>query len=276
MKLREDVDLAVRAADAAFKRGDWSDLNPRARGRVLARAAELLRENLGELVELETRQTGRCLREYKAQLGRVPEWFEYHASYAAAKGFEGRLPALTESDHVNMVWRVPLGVCGLITPWNHPVLIAAKKISVALAAGNTVVVKPPLEAPLTVLRLAELLSDAGLPPSTLQVLPGDGPAAGDALARHPVVDAWHSSRRTGDQEKLDFTGGTATGLLIQKSMAECGRVRSYCAELGGNAPVLVFADTRSVEEAVDGVLFSAYVASGQTCVSGKRTLGRQR
>jgi len=255
-----DIDEAVKSADEVFRSGEWSQLNPRARGRVLNRAAELLRNALPEFVDLETRQTGRCLREYKAQLGRVPEWFEYHASYAAAKGFEGRLPSLTEADHVNMVWRVPLGVCGLITPWNHPVLIAAKKISVALAAGNSVVVKPPLEAPVTVLRLGEILSMAGLPPGTLQVVPGAGATAGDALARHPMI------------EKLDFTGGTATGLQIQKSMAEAGRVRAYSAELGGNAPVLIFSDTRNVKEAVDGVCFAAFVASGQTCVSGKRIL----
>lgn len=155
---------------------------------------------------------------------------------------------------------MPLGVCGLITPWNHPVLIAAKKISVALAAGNSVVVKPPLEAPVTVLRLGEILSMAGLPSGTLQVVPGAGATAGDALARHPMI------------EKLDFTGGTATGLQIQKSMAEAGRVRAYSAELGGNAPVLIFSDTRNVKEAVDGVCFAAFVASGQTCVSGKRIL----
>ena len=160
----------------------------------------------------------------------------------------------------SQVSKVPLGVCGLITPWNHPVLIAAKKISVALAAGNSVVVKPPLEAPVTVLRLGEILSMAGLPPGTLQVVPGAGATAGDALARHPMI------------EKLDFTGGTSTGLQIQKSMAEAGRVRAYSAELGGNAPVLVFSDTRNVKEAVDGVCFAAFVASGQTCVSGKRIL----
>ncbi|CAE7721287.1 gbsA [Symbiodinium sp. CCMP2592] len=139
-------------------------------------------------------------------------------------------------------------------------LIAAKKIAVALAAGNSVVVKPPVEAPLTVLRLAELLQESGLPPGVLQVVPGEGPEAGGALARHERV------------ERVDFTGGTETGLLIQRTMAEAGRVRAYCAELGGNAPILVFSDTRSVQEAVDGVAFAAFVASGQTCVSGKRIL----
>ncbi|CAE7483270.1 dhaS [Symbiodinium pilosum] len=254
-----DVDRAVAGASEAFASGAWSEKSPRERCRVLSEAAQRLRAELTSLAEMESRQTGRSLREYLAQLGRVPEWFEYHGSYAAAKGFEGRLPAV-DKDHVNMVWRVPLGVCGLITPWNHPMLIAAKKISVALAAGNSVVVKPPVEAPLTVLRLAEILKQSGLPPGCLQVVPGEGPEAGGALARDERV------------ERVDFTGGTATGLQIQKTMAESGRVRAYCAELGGNAPILVFADTRSVQEAVDGVAFAAFVASGQTCVSGKRIL----
>lgn len=256
-----DVDAAVEGAKRAFDSGEWSEMPPRARCRVLFRAAQLLREALPELSVLEARQTGRCLREYKAQLGRVPEWLEYQASYAAAQGFEGRLPPLVDGDeHVNLVWRVPIGVCGLITPWNHPLLIATKKIAVALAAGNCVVVKPPLEAPLTVLRLGEILSAAGLPPGTVQVLPGTGPVAGAALARNPLV------------ERVDFTGGVATGLNVQRTMTEAGRVRAYCAELGGNAPVVVFADTRSVDEAVNGVCFAAFVASGQTCVSGKRVL----
>ncbi|OLQ11466.1 Betaine aldehyde dehydrogenase [Symbiodinium microadriaticum] len=255
-----DVDRAISEASKGFEEGAWSErFSPRDRCRVLSKAAELLRQSLKDLAELETRQTGRCLREYHAQLGRVPEWFEYHGAYAATKGFEGRLPAI-DRDHVNLVWRVPLGVCALITPWNHPMLIAAKKIAVALAAGNSVVVKPPVEAPLTVLRLAELLQESGLPPGVLQVVPGEGPEAGGALARHERV------------ERVDFTGGTETGLIIQRTMAEAGRVRAYCAELGGNAPILVFSDTRSVQEAVDGVAFAAFVASGQTCVSGKRIL----
>eukprot|EP00928_Gymnodinium_smaydae_P087228 TRINITY_DN71521_c0_g2_i1.p1 TRINITY_DN71521_c0_g2~~TRINITY_DN71521_c0_g2_i1.p1 ORF type:complete len:536 (-),score=134.91 TRINITY_DN71521_c0_g2_i1:149-1756(-) len=256
-----DVDAAVRGAREAFEDGRWTDLSPRQRCRILFKAAELLRARLGDMAELETRQTGRCLREYKAQLGRVPEWLEHHGAYAASHGFEGRLPPLTDSaDHVNLVWRVPLGVCGLITPWNHPLLIATKKIAVALAAGNTVVLKPPLETPLTLLEFAGILKEAGVPPGVVQVVPGPGPTAGEALCRHP------------DIERVDFTGGTATGLQIAKVMTETGRVRPYCAELGGNAPVLVFDDARCLDEAVNGVAFAAFVASGQTCVSGKRIL----
>lgn len=256
-----DVDAAVQGAHDAFQDGVWSRISPRARCRVLFRVADLLREQLGDLANLETLQTGRCLREYKAQLGRVPEWFEYHGSYAASHGFEGKLPPLSDAaDHVNMVWRVPLGVCGLITPWNHPLLIASKKVSVALAAGNSIVLKPPMEAPLTALRLAELLKEAGVPHGVVQVIPGTGLGAGESLVQHPLVD------------RVDFTGGTATGVQIARAMATVGKVKPYCAELGGNAPVIVFDDVRSVEEAVNGVAFAAFVASGQTCVSGKRIL----
>merc|ERR1719265_328981 len=183
---------AIDSASAAFEDGRWSGMEPRDRARILNKAAELLRDRIPHMAALETLQTGRCLREYRAQLGRVPDWYEYHA--ALAQTIEGNLPPFSDPDHHCYVRRVPLGVCGLITSWNHPLLIASKKISVALAAGNTVVVKPPLEAPLTVLRLAELLEAAGLPPGNLQVVPGPGPTAGDALARHPSV------------ERLDFTG----------------------------------------------------------------------
>jgi acyl-CoA reductase-like NAD-dependent aldehyde dehydrogenase len=256
-----DINAAVEGAQRAFDDGRWSGLSPRARCRVLFKAAELLRQRLGDFVDLETQQTGRCLREYRAQLGRVPEWLEHHGAYAASHGFEGRLPPLTDqADHVNLVWRVPLGVCGIISPWNHPLLIATKKISVALAAANTIVVKPPLEAPLTVLKFAELLEEAGVPSGTRQVVSGRGAVIGEALVKHPLV------------EKVDFTGGTDTGTRIAAAMAEAGKVKPYCAELGGNAPIVVFDDVRSVDEAVNGVTFAGFVASGQTCVSGKRIL----
>mmetsp|Transcript_40173 Transcript_40173/g.92334 ORF Transcript_40173/g.92334 Transcript_40173/m.92334 type:complete len:530 (-) Transcript_40173:314-1903(-) len=257
-----DVDMAVQCAHEAFQDGRWSSMAPRARARILFAAAKALREDLGEMAVLESRQTGRTLREYKAQLGRVPEWIEYHASLAASSGLEGRVPQLVEQDHMNYVRRVPLGVCALITPWNHPLLITVKKAAVALAAGNTVVVKPPLVAPLTVLRFARLLEESGLPAGVFNVVQGDGPAAGEALVSHPLV------------ERIDFTGGTSTGVRIAQVMASAGKVRPYCAELGGNAPVLVFDDC-DLQQAVNGVAFAAFVASGQTCVSAKRILVQQ-
>lgn len=248
-----DVDTAVRAADAAFE--GWAGTAPRFRSAVLHRAADLLRSALPELAQVETAATGRCLREFKAQLGRLPEWLEYHG--ALAQTMEGNVPPFSDEDHLCVVRRVPLGVCGLITPWNHPLLIAVKKVAVALAAGNTVVVKPPELAPVSVLRLARLFQEAGLPDGVLNVVPGYGHDAGAALAGHTTI------------AKVDFTGGTSTGQAIGKLAG--ANVKHYCAELGGNCPVIIFPDA-DVEEAVNGVAFGAYVASGQTCVSAKRIL----
>jgi acyl-CoA reductase-like NAD-dependent aldehyde dehydrogenase len=208
------------------------------------------------LVELETRATGRARREYEAQLGRVPEWLEYHASLA--ESVEGTVPPFADAtDHLAIVRRRPLGVCGLITPWNHPLLIATKKVSVALATGNTIVVKPPELAPASVVELARCLTEAGAPPGAINVCTGLGPVAGRALVEHP------------DVVKIDFTGGTAAGRTIGALAG--AQVKHYCAELGGNAPVLIF-DDADLDEAVNGVAFAAFVASGQTCVSAKRIL----
>jgi acyl-CoA reductase-like NAD-dependent aldehyde dehydrogenase len=251
-----DVRRAVAAASAAFEDGRWSEMETRSRGRILARFAGLLRDRIGAMAILETLQTGRCIREYRAQLARIPEWFEYHA--ALAQSVEGQLPQFSDKDHMAFVRRVPLGVCGLVTSWNHPLLIACKKISVALASGNTVVVKPSEFAPITVLEVAALLEEAGVPSGVVNVINGFGGVAGHVLTEHP------------DVAKIDFTGGTSTGYRIGEA---AGRfAKRYCAELGGNAPIMVFDDCQSVDTAVNGVAFAAFVASGQTCVSAKRIL----
>ena len=253
----EDVDRAVRSAQACHEAGDWQAFGARGRGKVLRTAADLLRERLPAMVEAETRATGRPLREFQAQLGRVPEWLEYHASLA--ESMEGTVPPFADAtDHIAIVRRRPLGVCGLITPWNHPLLIATKKVSVALATGNTAVVKAPELAPASVIELARCISQAGAPPGTLNVCTGLGAVAGQALVEHPSV------------AKIDFTGGTEVGKSIGALAG--AQVKHYCAELGGNAPVLVFDDVTDLEEAVNGVAFAAFVASGQTCVSAKRIL----
>lgn len=251
-----DVDAAVKSAKACHEKGEWRRMGARGRGRVLRGAAEKLRERLPSLVELETRSTGRPKREYLAQLGRVPEWLEYHASLA--ESVEGSVPPFADAtDHLAIVKRRPLGVCGLITPWNHPLLIATKKVSVCLATGNTCVVKPSELAPGSVVALAQCLTEAGAPDGAINVVTGIGPVAGRALVEHPHV------------AKIDFTGGTAAGQAIGALAG--ASVKHYCAELGGNAPVLVFEDA-DVEEAVNGVAFAAFVATGQTCVSAKRIL----
>lgn len=249
-----DVDAAVTAARAAFDDGRWRGQRPRDRARVLNRAAALLAERVDDWARLETLQIGRTLREMRAQLARLPEWLEYFG--AVAQTAEGSVPDFGDG-HLNVVRRVPLGVAGLITPWNHPLLITMKKVSAALAAGNSLVIKPSELGPAVPLRLALLLEEAGVPPGVVNVVSGLGATTGAALTEHRGL------------AKLDVTGGTETGRVIA---ANAGRsLIPVTAELGGKAPVLVFADA-DTEEAVAGALFAAFIASGQTCVQGARVL----
>lgn len=249
-----DVDAAVAAARAAFIDGRWHRVHPRERARVLNRAAALLAERIDDLARLEVLQIGRTLREMRAQLARLPEWLEYFGAVAATA--EGAVPNFGDQ-HVNVVRRSPLGVAGLITPWNHPLLITMKKLSVALAAGNSVVIKPSELGPIVPHRLAMLLEEAGVAEGVINVVPGYGASTGRALSEHRGLD------------KLDITGGTETGRVIA---ANAGRsLIPVTAELGGKAPVLVF-DDADPDQAVAGVLFAAFIATGQTCVQGARVL----
>lgn len=250
----EDVERAVQAAAEAFRDGRWSRRDPRERARILYRLADLLREALEDLARIETLQTGRPIREMRAQLSRIPEWFEYFG--ALAVGLEGAVVPFS-GPYLNYVRRIPLGVVGLLTPWNHPLLITTKKLAPALAAGNTVVIKPSELAPLTVLELARLGAEAGIPEGVVNVVTGFGPTAGKALAEHPGL------------AKVDLTGGTATGRAVA---AAAGRnLARVTAELGGKTPVIVFEDA-DLEAAVNGAAFAAFIATGQTCVQGARLL----
>jgi phenylacetaldehyde dehydrogenase len=249
-----DVDAAVAAARAAFDDGRWRSARPRERARVLNRAAGLLAERVDDWARLETLQIGRTLREMRAQLARLPEWLEYFG--AVGQTTEGSVPEFGEG-YLNVVRRVPLGVAGLITPWNHPLLITMKKVSAALAAGNSLVIKPSELGPAVPHRLALLLEEAGVPPGVVNVVTGYGATTGRALSEHTGLG------------KLDVTGGTETGRVIA---ANAGRALiPVTAELGGKAPVLVF-DDADVDQAVAGALFAAFIASGQTCVQGARVL----
>eukprot|EP00455_Lapot_gusevi_P041735 TRINITY_DN4879_c0_g1_i12.p1 TRINITY_DN4879_c0_g1~~TRINITY_DN4879_c0_g1_i12.p1 ORF type:complete len:477 (-),score=147.15 TRINITY_DN4879_c0_g1_i12:76-1314(-) len=206
---------------------------------------------------MESQQTGRALREMNAQLGRLPEWLEHFGSVCRVS--EGSVPPF-KGEYLNYLQRVPLGVVAQITPWNHPLLIALKKIAPALAAGNSVVVKPSELAPCTVLEFAQLMHQAGLPPGVLNVINGEGPVAGKALAASPRI------------RKLDLTGGTATGRIA--AAAAGGNLVSSIMELGGKAPVIVFPDA-NIQQAVNGAAFASFIASGQTCVMGARLLVHQ-
>ncbi len=249
---KEDVDKAVKAAQSAFT--GWSALSGAERADIMNRVADLMVQRMPELIDLEIQQIGRPRREMQAQLARLPEWFRYFG--AIARTHEGYVPPFSGS-YVNYVRNVPLGVVGLITPWNHPLLILSKKIAPAMAAGNTMVIKPSELAPITPLLLGEIMAAAGVPDGVYNVVPGFGGVAGAALVTHQ------------DIRKIDVTGGTQTGKQIA-ALAGANLV-PVAAELGGKAAVILFADT-AVERGVAGALFAAFIASGQTCVQGARIL----
>ena len=241
-------------ANDTYLSGVWSKMDVRERAKIMNNIASLLRENIPRLAEMEVAQTGRAVREMKAQLARLPEWFEYFA--ALIRTHEGTVPPFL-GNYINYVQRVPLGVVGQITPWNHPMLIAIKKIAPAIATGNSIVLKPSELAPVSVLELAALCTEAGLPDGVLNIIPGLGPAAGQALCNNEFV------------RKIDLTGGTETGRAVG---AAAGRnLSGLVSELGGKAPMVIFEDA-DIDQAVNGAAFATYVASGQTCIMGARVL----
>ena len=251
---RAEVSLAIEAAQRAFADGRWSALPVRERSRILNGFADAIEAALPALARLESTCTGRPLREMSAQLSRLPEFYRYFA--AVARTAEDSVTPF-EGAYLNYVRRVPVGVAGLITPWNHPLLILTKKLAPALAAGNTVVVKPSEYTPLTTLDLAGLALEAGLPPGVFNVVTGFGAEAGAALSGDPRL------------AKLDLTGGTETGRAVA-SIAGRNLVRVNC-ELGGKAPVIVLPDA-DLERAAAGAIFAAFIATGQTCIAGARIL----
>lgn len=244
----------MRAAHAAFKSGVWSKAPRHVRAETLERAADLLTKNLPRLIALEVRQSGRAIREMNAQVPTLTKWFKYYASVIRT---EERSVMPTVGKLHNWIERVPLGVVAQITPFNHPMLIAVKKIAPALAAGNSVVLKPSEMTPLTSIELGKLLKDAGVPDGVFTVLPGDGPTTGKALVSHPLV------------KKVDVTGGTPAGRAIGAIAG--GNLAHFTAELGGKAPLIVFEEA-NIDAAVNGIAFGSFIASGQTCVAATRII----
>ncbi|PMS36818.1 acyl-CoA reductase-like NAD-dependent aldehyde dehydrogenase [Trinickia symbiotica] len=247
----DDVAKATRAAAAAQE--GWATLDALDRARLLRSLAELIRRRIKALASWESAITGRPLREMQAQMSRIPEWIEYFAGIAP--GLEGESNRLRGGFASTTSWQ-PYGVCALLTPWNHPVLILVKKMAAALAVGNTVVIKPSELAPCTALVLAAWCTEAGIPPGVVNVATGEG-ATGAALCAAPEV------------RRIDLTGGTATGRRVAAAAAE--RLVPCTLELGGKTPVVVFEDS-DIEEAAAGAVFAAFIAAGQTCVSASRFL----
>jgi acyl-CoA reductase-like NAD-dependent aldehyde dehydrogenase len=248
------VDVAVQKARAALPA--WQALAPRERGQLLNRIADGLEENLQALALLETTDNGRPIRETLAQQRIIPAFFRYFAGWCDK--IEGTTVPV-EGDYLNYTERVPVGVCAAITPWNHPLLIATKKIAPALACGNTSIVKPSELSPLSVIELGRIAHEAGLPEGVLTVVTGRR-ETGQALTAHPDVD------------RIDLTGSTATGIAIQQQAA--ATMKRLGLELGGKAANIVFAEA-DFDAAIEGALFAGYIGQGQTCIAGARVLVEQ-
>ncbi|MFD4248157.1 aldehyde dehydrogenase family protein [Amycolatopsis thermoflava] len=249
----EEVDAAVARARAAFLGGPWPALTRTERGRLLLRVADVVEGAAESLYRLETRNNGRPVTETRAQLSRVPEWFRYNAGLLAAQR-DAVLPS--DGPYLTYQRRAPLGVCGIITPFNHPLLILARSLSAALATGNTVVVKPSEITPLSTVALAGLVREAGVPDGVVNVVTG-GREVGERLTGHP------------DIAKITLTGGTEAGRAA--AVATAARFARVTAELGGKTPIVVFDDI-DPDVAAEGAAFAAFVAAGQSCVAGSRYL----
>jgi acyl-CoA reductase-like NAD-dependent aldehyde dehydrogenase len=251
----EDVDRAVAAARAAFDDRRWSDRSPADRKRVLLGFAERIRAAKDELALLESLDVGKPIRDTLAvdvpSAAKTIQW--YAETIDKTYGEVGP----TGPDALSLVTREPIGVVAAIVPWNYPLIITAWKIGAALATGNSVVLKPASQSPLTALRLAELASEAGLPDGVLNVVPGPGAVVGPALARHPAID------------KITFTGSTEVGKSLLRAVGESD-VKAITLELGGKSPQVVLADVGDLEAAAQSIGWGIFYNGGQTCNAGSR------
>src|SRR5258707_4021054 len=249
---KADVDKAVAAARKAFE-GKWSKMSARDRGRLHHNLPQLIEAHAGELATLETTDNGKPIKESTyIDLPGVVENFEYFAGWSTK--IEGETIPVP-GQMFNYTLREPVGVCGQIIPWNFPLLMAAWKLAPALAAGNTVVLKPAEQTPVTALELAKLIQEAGIPDGVVNVVPGFGETAGAALAGHPGLD------------KSAFTGSSEVGKLNSKAAAE--NLTKVSLELGGKAPNVVFADA-DMDQAVKGAMVGIFFNQSQVCCAGSR------
>ncbi len=252
-----DVDAAVHAARAAFECGPWPRMAPAERKKILHRIADRIEAHHTELAVLGVRDNGtEIAMAWKAEPGSAAGTFRYYAE--CVDKINGEI-APTPEGTLGLIHKEPVGVVAAIVPWNFPLMIGAWKIAPALAAGNSVVLKPSEDASLALLRLAQLCLDAGLPPGVLNVVTGTGAEAGDALARHMDVDI------------LTFTGSGPVGRLLLKASAESNLKRVYL-ELGGKSPNIVFDDAVDLAQAAKVSAMGIFRNSGQVCVAGSRLL----
>lgn len=251
---KEDMVLAIQAARKAFDDGVWKKITALERSQLLLKLAAFIRLEAKNLAELETRNCGKPLAEAEFDVNDAANCFEFYAGLATKiHGETMSVPA----NSFSYVLREPVGVCGQIIPWNFPLLMAAWKLAPALAAGNTVILKPSELTPLTAIELFKLIDQCGFPPGVVNLVTGPGMGVGEELAYNSMVD------------KVAFTGGTVTGRKIMQ--AASGNLKKISLELGGKNPNIVFADC-DLEMAIDGALFGAFANQGEVCSSGSRLL----
>ena len=250
-----DVDVAVNAARNAFQRETWARMSQLQRGKLLMNLARLIEEHVDELAEVETRDNGKLIREMRTQIQGLVDYYTYFAGLADK--IHGDVIPLAKTSVLNYTLREPIGVVAAITPWNSPLQLTAWKVAPALAAGNTVIVKPSSVTPCSVLEFAKLVEQAGFPPGVFNVVTGSGKCIGQYLAKHPGVD------------KVAFTGGTETGRELAALAGQS--LKRITLELGGKSPNIVFEDA-NLDNAVKGAIAGIFAASGQTCSAGSRLL----
>jgi acyl-CoA reductase-like NAD-dependent aldehyde dehydrogenase len=251
----EDVDRAVRAARAAFDGGPWRTMRPGDRAKLLWKLGDLVLAHADELARLETLDNGKPIFESRqVDIGMVAGCFHYFSGWASK--LTGDTTDVSPS-FFTYTLREPVGVVGAILPWNFPMIMVGWKAAPALAAGNTIVIKPAAETPLTAIRIGELAIEAGFPPGVFNVVPGRGSVAGEALVKHPLVD------------KISFTGSTEVGQHIMRTAADT--VKKLTLELGGKSPNIVFADA-DLDAALRGATTGIFYGKGEVCAAGSRLL----
>ncbi len=250
-----DIDAAVKAARAAFNHKSWRNMAARNRAKLLWKIGDLIMKNHEELARLETMDNGKPIFESRfVDIPSAAETFYYYAGWCTK--IEGETIPVP-GNFLNYTLREPYGVCGIITPWNFPLLMVAWKLAPALACGNTAVVKIAEETPLTGLWLGRLCQEAGIPDGVVNIVPGFGETAGRALVAHPGVD------------KISFTGSTAVGKEIMRTAAES--LKKVSLELGGKSPNIVFADA-DLDAAAKGAMNGIFYGKGEVCAAGSRLL----
>ncbi|MHA6644926.1 aldehyde dehydrogenase [Mesorhizobium sp. A623] len=250
-----DVDRAVEAAHRALRSGPWATMTATARGKLLVRLGDFVVANAPRLAELETRDTGKIIRETRAQIAYVGDYYRYYGGLADKH--EGSHVPIDKADMDVTIRREPIGVVAAIVPWNSQLFLSAVKLGPALAAGCTVVLKASEDGPAPLLVFAELVQEAGFPAGTVSILTGFGHDCGKRLTSHPLVS------------RVAFTGGPSTARAIVKNTAE--NLAFTTLELGGKSPVVVFADA-DLDSAANAVVAGIFAATGQSCVAGSRLL----